>query len=131
MGFGIDFRIRDIDYASLRKLVAQWREVITNYFGDFYPITRWSRDTTHWIAWQFDRPEEKTGLIQVFRREDSPYETINLKLRAIDSSAKYKIQDIDNPDKTQIITGSEILKKGFFVKIDEQPGVATLIYNKL
>jgi hypothetical protein len=25
LGFGIDFRIRDIDYASLRKLVAQWR----------------------------------------------------------------------------------------------------------
>ncbi len=131
LGFGVDFRIRDIDYASLRKLVAQWRAVITNYFGDFYPITQWNRDNTHWIAWQFDRPEEKIGLIQVFRREDSSYETINLKLRAIDSSAKYKIQDIDSTNKFQIITGTELLTKGLSVKIGEQPGVATLIYNKL
>jgi len=70
-------------------------------------------------------------LIQVFRREDSSYETINLKLRAIDSSAKYKIQDIDSTNKFQIITGTELLTKGLSVKIGEQPGVATLIYNKL
>lgn len=131
LGFGIDIRIKDLDYDTLRKLVRQWRLVITNYFGDFYPLTTWTRDNLHWIAWQFDRPEEKCGIIQVFRRESSPYESINLKLREINPHATYKFEDIDNPGSHIEMHGSDIIKNGFTVRIQEQPGVCNLIYKRV
>jgi alpha-galactosidase len=130
LGFGIDFRVREIDYAALRKLVSQWRLVITNYFGDFYPLTQWSRDNSHWIAWQFDRPETNSGLIQVFRRENSPYESIKLKLNAIDPSAMYKITDINIPENSKRIKGEELIKNGLLIRITEQPGAAVITYTK-
>jgi alpha-galactosidase len=45
-----------------------------DYYGDFYPLTPWTRDNSVWIAWQFDRPEQGEGIVQVFRRDQSFYE---------------------------------------------------------
>lgn len=130
LGFGIDFRVKDLDYPALRKLVAQWRSVITNYFGDFYPLTQCSRDTTHWIAWQFNCPETNSGLIQAFRRENSQYESIRLKINGLDPSANYKFINLDTPDKPNVFKGNEIMKTGLTVKVEECPGVAIITYQK-
>ena len=40
-GFGIDLRIKELDYATLRRLVDQWKRLSPNYYGDFYPLTSW------------------------------------------------------------------------------------------
>jgi len=50
-GFGIDVRLKDLDYAALRRLIGQWRQIAANYYGDFYPLTPWTRDDTAWMAW--------------------------------------------------------------------------------
>jgi len=34
------------------------------------------------MAWQFDRPEAGEGMVQVFRRADSPFDSAHLKLHA-------------------------------------------------
>ena len=73
--------MREIDYAALRRLIAQWRQVSPNYYGDFYPLTPWNRDDHTWLAWQFDRPEQGEGMVQVFRRHNSFYESARFKLR--------------------------------------------------
>ncbi|MGC8743948.1 MAG: alpha-galactosidase [Verrucomicrobiia bacterium] len=130
LGFGIDFRIKDIDYPQLRKLVSQWRLVITNYFGDFYPLTQWSRDNSHWIAWQFDKPEENCGLIQAFRRENSPYESVRLKLNGLERAAFYKVTDINSPEKPVRVKGEDLINNGLLVQIIEQPGTAVITYVK-
>ena len=39
LGLGIDVRLKDLDYAALRRLIGQWRQVAPNYYGDFYPLT--------------------------------------------------------------------------------------------
>ena len=46
LGLGIDIRVREIDYAALRRLIAQWRQVSPNYSGDFYPLTPGTATTT-------------------------------------------------------------------------------------
>lgn len=131
LGFGIDIRVRDLDYNTLRRLVNQWRLIITNYFGDFYPLTAWTRDNTHWIAWQFDRPENKSGLVQVFRRENSPYESINLKLREFKDGCKYRFENIDDPGNSFILSGGEVIKNGITVRIPQQPGCVNLVYTRM
>lgn len=38
-----------------------------NYYGDYYPLTPYSRANDVWIAWQFHRSELDTGMVQAFR----------------------------------------------------------------
>ncbi len=92
-----DARRRDIDWDLLRKLVAQWRQVVPNFFGDFYPLMPYSLDNASWLAWQFDRSEAGEGIVQAFRRADSVYRSVELKLRGLDPTANYEVTDLDTP----------------------------------
>jgi alpha-galactosidase len=130
LGFGIDMRVRDLDYAALRRLVGQWRQVITNYYGDFYPLTSWTRDNAVWMAWQFDRPEAGTGLVQVFRRENSYYESARFKLRGLEAGARYRVVNLDQPNAAREFTGSELMDAGLLISLPNQPEAAVIEYTK-
>lgn len=124
-----DVRNKDLDYNLLRKLTRQWREYARFYLGDYYPLTSYSLDTDVWIAWQFDLPEEGAGLVQAFRRQDSPYESARYKLKNLDEGAKYKVRNLDGGEV--VYTGKELAETGLDVKIDEKPGAVVFIYKKL
>ncbi len=130
LGFGIDMRVREIDYAALRRLIGQWRELSQNYYGDFYPLTPWSRDDQVWIAWQFDRPEQGEGMVQAFRRHNSFYRAASLKLRGLEPNARYAVINLDAPATPQKLTGSELMEKGIEVEIPTAPGAAVFSYSK-
>jgi alpha-galactosidase len=124
-------RVREIDYAALRRLIGQWREINPNYYGDFYPLTTWSRDDQVWIAWQFDRPEEGEGVVQAFRRDKSSYESARLKLRGLEPTARYAVANLDTPATRQELTGSHLRDTGLLVEIPSRPAAAVIIYRKV
>jgi len=128
-GFGIDVRLKDLDYAAIRRLLGQWRQIAPDYYGDFYPLTPWTRDDTAWMAWQFDRPEAGQGMVQVFRRHESFYESARLKLRGLDADAKYAVANL-NTGEQEIRNGRELLNDGLPVTLAEKPGVATFTYRR-
>ncbi len=130
LGCGFDMRIKELDYAALRRLVGQWRQISANYYGDFYPLTPWSRENHVWIAWQFDRPEAGEGMIQVFRRDQSVYESARLKLRGLESNRRYAVMNLDDPNTRQIIAGEELMGHGLSVTLPDQPGAAVWVYQK-
>jgi alpha-galactosidase len=130
LGFGLDMRVKELNYAALRELFAQWRRASPNYYGDFYPLTSWSRDNTLWMAWQFDRPEAGEGMVQVFRRDLSFYEAARFKLRGLEPNARYKAARLDDPKSEQEFSGSELMETGLPVAIPERPGVANFIYRR-
>jgi alpha-galactosidase len=131
LGCGFDVRVKELDYAALRRLVDQWRRVSPNYYGDFYPLTPWSRDNTVWMAWQFDRPEAGEGLLQVFRREHSFYESARFRLSGLEPNARYKATSLDEPKSAQEFSGSELMQSGLPIAIPEQPGVANVLYQRV
>ena len=131
LGFGIDMRVREIDYAALRRLIGQWREMNPYYYGDFYPLTTWSRDDQVWIAWQFDRPEQGEGVVQAFRRDKSSYESARLKLRGLDPTARYAVANLDTPGTRQELTGSDLRDTGLLVEILSRPAAAVISYRKV
>lgn len=128
-GFGIDIRLKDLDYEAIRRLLAQWRQIAPNYYGDFYPLTPWSRDDTAWMAWQFDRPETGEGMVQVFRRPSSFYESARLRLFALDAQANYLVTRLDTGIQEQC-RGRVLLNEGLAVTMRAQPDVAVLGYKK-
>jgi len=128
-GFGIDVRLKDLDYDAIRRLIGQWRQIAPNYYGDFYPLTPWTRDDTVWMAWQFDRPETGEGMVQVFRRHNSFYESAHLKLFGLDAQASYAVTNLDTGAQEQH-SGRELLDDGLAVAMPAQPSVAVLTYRR-
>ena len=125
-----DMRNKDLDYESIRRLFGQWREIGKYYIGDFYPLTPYSLENDVWMAWQFDRSDLGEGMVQVFRRADSFYESARFKLNGLDPDAKYTIINFDLPDKI-IMTGKELMEKGLPITITDQPGAVVSVYKKI
>ncbi len=128
-GLGYDSRRKDLDYALLRKLISERDQVVPNYYGDYYPLTRWSAEPDAWMAWQFDRPEAGQGVVQAFRRPQSPYESALFKLRGLESDATYTVSNFDAVGTFQI-SGNELLQKGLRVIIPQKPGAVIMTYSR-
>ncbi len=128
-GFGIDIRLKDLDYDAIRRLIGQWRQIAPNYYGDFYPLTPWTRDDTVWMAWQFDRPEAGEGMVQVFRRHNSFYESARLRLFGLDARASYAVTNLDT-GASERHSGRELLDDGLAVSMSAKPSVAVLTYRR-
>ncbi len=125
-----DVRREDLDYESIRELVAQWREVAPYLLlGDYYPLTGYSLRPDDWMAWQFDRPEEEAGVVQVFRRAESIYEVGRLRLRGLDPAATYVIRDLDAGETEA--QGSELADVGLRVAVETQPGAKVFLYRRV
>lgn len=130
MTLSCDARRKDLDWGLLRKLVGQWREVVPNFYGDFYPLSAYSLASTDWMAWQFDRPGAGTGIVQAFRRSDSIFRTAELRLRGLDPQAHYDVANLDLASPLQM-SGRELMEKGLAVEIGGRPGAAVVTYRKI
>jgi alpha-galactosidase len=124
-----DVRRTDLDYKRLGELASQWREIAPDYMGDYYPLTSYDPSNRAWMAWQFDRSEGGEGVIQVFRRAESPYESARFKLRGLDPDAKYTVTDMDKTGGS-VITGRELMENGLPVVLNEQPEAVIIVYKR-
>ena len=127
LGCGVDFRVRDIDYAALRGLVNDWRRIAPCYYGDYYPLTSYSQDNDAWIAWQFDCPEMGEGLVQVFRREKSDETDRRFPLRGIEPSVRYVVENLSDKSRL-VLSGEDLLKAGLPVSLQNRPAAAVMHY---
>lgn len=103
----------------IKKFTNEYLTVRPYFSEDFYPLTEMSDKLDVWCAAQFDRPSEKDGMIQVFRRENSPCPKAEFNLFNIDENAVYTFTDIDTGDKTEI-SGKDLKEKGFAVEIPKR-----------
>ena len=122
---GFDLR-QTHDLNLLRKLMTEWHKVAPCYYGDFYPLTSYSLADDVWMAWQFHRPVENDGILQVFRRPASPHESASLPLRGIEPSCSYELNDFDEPEPTRQ-TGAKLLA-GLRVTMPTGPSSRTIYY---
>ncbi len=126
-----DQRDANLDWENLKRIMDQWNVFAPNFYGDYYPLTPYSLENTAWIGWQFDRPEEGKGMVQVFRRPDSIYTAAQMKLYALDPAARYAVTDMDKPEERREYTGKELLESGLPVTINERPAAVIFLYEKL
>lgn len=127
---GMDTRQKNQDYALLKKMIAEFHAVEKYLLGDFYPLTSHSLALDVWAAWQFDRPEMGEGIVQVFRRAESPYEAARFRLRGLDPEATYRLLDFDQ-SQPQEARGQELLDSGLLVNLPERRSSCLIRYQRV
>ena len=70
-----------------------------------------------------------TGMVQVFRRDQSPYDSAQLKLHGLDALAKYMVENIDGG--TEIRTGDELLSDGIAISMPAARSARIYRYHRL
>lgn len=129
LGSGIDFRVHEIDYDTLRSLYRQWLELRELYYDDFYPLTPYTQDDKEWIAWQFNAPERGKGAVQAFRRSQCPTETQHLVLHDLDPEATYSIHVLGT-DRNNTMQGRLLMTDGLPVTIGASPAAVVVLYSR-
>jgi alpha-galactosidase len=124
-----DVRKPGVDWALIRRLGEQWRQVADCLLGDFYPLTSYQLNEELWLAWQFDLPERQKGMVQVFRRVGSNYESARFKLRNLIPEARYVVTDLDQPAAAKEVSGRELLEQGVLIGAPERPSARILTYQ--
>jgi hypothetical protein len=97
--------------------------------GDFYPLTPYQLNEDLWLAWQFDLPEQRKGMVQVFRRARSNFESARFKLRNLEPDSTYLVADLDQPTAPQQLTGRDLLERGLLISAPHQPSAQIITYR--
>ncbi len=129
INMGWDVRRTDLDYAWMRKAVDQWRTVAPEMLGDYYPLLPYDSSENAWMAWQYNRPESRTGAIQVFRRGGSATKTVRLKLHGLDAGARYAVTDLDS-QTTKSYSADDLEIVGLEVTLPTPTSSAVLKYSR-
>jgi alpha-galactosidase len=119
----------DFPFARAKAALAHCRELQRYFLGDYYPLTEYSKAQDMWLAWQFDLPEKSEGMVQAFRRAESPYESARFKLQGLDPDSRYEVKDL-NSGQTRRILGRDLLEQGLQVAIGERPGAIVVTYAR-
>lgn len=136
IGLGLDPSRIEAGYQRLGHLIAEWRAVANNYYGDFYPLTPYANAQSAWIAWQFNRPDRSQGFVQVFRRPESPFEAAQLVLRGLDPDATYRVEEsngsITLPNGPREFSGRSLMSgAGLVVNLPNRPAAVLITYHRL
>lgn len=99
-------------------------------FGDYHPLTPYSRSTNNWIAWQFHRNPQGDGLVQLFRRAGCRENGITVLLKDLDPNAHYEVSDFDATEP-RVFSGRDLMNPGLRVERSQTPAAAIYTYRRL
>ena len=125
-----DIRSDQTDKKMIAKLLNQWRSVSGEMLGDYYPLTGYTLSAADWMGWQFYTPEKGSGLVQIFRRSQSPYISANMQLQGLEPDAKYAVRNVDT-GRIVRLSGKELMETGLPVNIKQMPGIAWFSITRL
>ncbi|MCE5198465.1 alpha-galactosidase, partial [bacterium] len=131
ISFNDDSRASDFPKDKLKQGIAECKRLRKYILGNFYPLFNPGHAPDAWCAWQYDLSDTNEGAIFVFRRELSPYSSMQIHPKAIDANANYKVTVYESYDPRPVVTmkGSELLK--YNVNLATAPGSLLIEYKKL
>jgi alpha-galactosidase len=109
--------------------VAEFRSLRAYLYGDYYPLTEYSTGDDAWAAFQWDRPEERAGIVLAFRRPMAREASITVKLGGLEAGADYEVSYEDYG--VALVKSGRELAEGLTVKIPEAPGSLLIKYRRV
>lgn len=113
----------------IRKYTTEYLKARPYFSEDFYALTEVSDASDIWCAIQFNRPEQKDGLLEVFVRENAPYETAKFKLNGLDETSDYIFEDADGGEFT--VSGKTLIEEGLSLTVLEKRKAKLYFYRAL
>ena len=126
-GMCADVRKPGVDWPLIRRLGSSGGRSRTVSWATF--IRSYQLNEELWLAWQFDLPEQRKGMVQVFRRAGSNYEAARFRLQNLDPAATYVVTDLDQPAAPQESSGRKSLQHGLLVTAPGRPSARIVAYR--
>ena len=118
---------RDLAQDSMRM----FHEAAGDFFGDYYPLTAYSRENSAWMAYQFDRPEAGGGIVQAFRRGKAAESEMVFRLNGLDAGAEYEVADVQTRQTLGVMLGAELMDAGLRVELPSPRSAALIKYKRM
>lgn len=109
--------------------IAEFRALRPYFYGDFYPLTEYSTSDEAWVAFQWNRPEERDGIVLAFRRHQATESSVTVVLHELEPDADYEVT-FEDYGITVFKTGRQ-LGSELSVKIPEAPGSLLIKYRRV
>jgi len=116
--------------AKLRAQLREYKEVQPYIYGDFYPLTPWTTAPDAQVAFQWDRPDRKGGVVIALRRAGCANGDVLAKLHAIDPDANYLVEIRTGLEKTTPTAMKGGALAGLTIHVPDQPGSALVFYRR-
>ncbi|MBQ9747582.1 MAG: alpha-galactosidase [Clostridia bacterium] len=119
----------ETEIREIRRYCEEYLRVRPYLSEDIYPLTVPSDSEDVWSAVQYHRASKGDGIVQIFRREASPYECACFRLGGLDAGTTYVFADADTGE-TWELDGGVLLEKGMPVTVSE-PRTAKLLFYRV
>ncbi len=116
--------------AWIQSALAEYSETQPFFYADFFPLLPYSRAEETWSAGQWNRPEQKDGLVLALRRPRSPFSTLTLDLQDLNPTALYEVEVRRTLERSPAKTmkGSDLAH--LQLTLPDAPGSALLFYRQ-
>jgi alpha-galactosidase len=125
-----DPQAKDFPVEQARSNIALFKRLRPYFSGDYYPLTPYSTKENVWLAYQFDRPDLREGVVLAFRRPACPSSELVVRMGGVQQEAEYEIENVDSGKKT-LLKGAELMASGLRITAASQPDAVILIYRRL
>jgi alpha-galactosidase len=117
------------DLAAALADITEFKALRPFFAGDFYPLTEYSTSDESWAAFQWDRPEERDGIVLAFRRNSALEAAKTLALHGLDPGADYEVS-FEDYGLVVVKSGRELLA-GLAFKIPQADASLLVKYRRI
>jgi alpha-galactosidase len=130
ISFGEDCRPANFPRQQLKQAIAEAKRLRPYFFGDFYALGSVTTRPQDWCVLQYNRPQQRDGMVMAFRRDTSPDAAHAVVLREIDPAADYDVTLSYGyePSAPKRMNGASL--RSLKLQIDEKPGSVVIEYRR-
>jgi len=114
---------------AAKAQIEQYLSIRKYFYGDYYPLTKYSQAKDAWVAYQLDLPEGGEGLLVVLKRPENKDGAITLRLKGLEAGASYEVVNMDTAESRKMM-GGKLMGDGLEVALAKQPDSALIRYQR-
>ena len=94
------------DFEWAKKTVDEYRKIRRYFPLNFYNHGSEIYDDSSWAIWQYHDEDTNSGILMAFRRANSPFDNVKIKLNGLSENSKIRVENLNNDE---IFESSETL----------------------
>ncbi len=83
------------DLKWAKKITDEYRRIRKYLSQDFFNHASVTFDDTAWTIWQYHDNDAQSGIVMAFRRENSPFENVEIELKSTFENKEYLFENLD------------------------------------